>query len=93
MKIFQLKIVNFFRSNLEIFFLVILLVISILITQLYNFNSKRVEEEYIKTLNNSYFRKSINYFLSNLNPKYQDIEYQIEPGDSIGKILKKIFCD
>ncbi len=89
MKIFQLKIVNFFRSNLEIFFLVILLVISILITQLYNFNSKRVEEEYIKTLNNSYFRKSINYFLSNLNPKYQDIEYQIEPGDSIGKILKK----
>ena len=89
MKIFQLKIVNFFRSNLEIFFLVILLVISILITQLYNFNSKRVEEEYIKTLNNSYFRKSINYFLSNLNPKYQDIEYQIKPGDSIGKILKK----
>ena len=89
MKIFQLKIVNFFRSNLEIFFLVILLIISILITQLYNFNSKRVEEEYIKTLNNSYFRKTINYFLSNLNPKYEDIEYQIKSGDSIGKILKK----
>tara|TARA_B100001027_G_scaffold43196_1_gene27862 strand:+ start:287 stop:1516 length:1230 start_codon:yes stop_codon:yes gene_type:complete len=68
---------------------VILLIISILITQLYNFNSKRVEEEYIKTLNNSYFRKTINYFLSNLNPKYEDIEYQIKSGDSIGKILKK----
>ena len=88
MKFIQLKIVNFFKNNIEIFFLVILLVASILMTQIYNFNSKRIQEDYLKVLNNSYFKKSINYFLSNLKPKYEDIDYQVKTGDNIVKILK-----
>ena len=89
MKIIQLKIVTFFKSNLEIFFLIILLIVSIFITQIYNFNSKRIENDYLKVINNSYFKKSLNFWFSNLNPKYKDIEYQIKPGDNIVKILKK----
>jgi len=89
MKFIQLKIVNFFKYNIEIFFLVILLIASILITQIYNFNSKRIQEDYLKVLNNSYFKKSINYFLSNLKPKYEDIDYQVKKGDNIVKILKR----
>ena len=88
MKFIQLKIVNFFKNNIEIFFLVILLVASILMTQIYNFNSKRIQEDYLKVLNNSYFKKSINYFLSNLKPKYENIDYQVKTGDNIVKILK-----
>ena len=89
MKIIQLKIVSFFKSNLEIFFLILLLIVSIFITQIYNFNSKRIENDYVKVINNSYFKKSLNFWFSNLNPKYKDIEYQIKPGDNIVKILKK----
>ena len=89
MKFIQLKIVNFFKTNLEIFFLILLLIISILITQIYNYNLKRVQNDYIKVINNSYFKKSINFWFSNLNPKYKDIEYQIKPGDNIVKILRK----
>tara|TARA_B100000886_G_scaffold287467_1_gene212130 strand:- start:82 stop:1329 length:1248 start_codon:yes stop_codon:yes gene_type:complete len=74
---------------LEIFFLILLLIISILITQIYNYNLKRVQNDYIKVINNSYFKKSINFWFSNLNPKYKDIEYQIKPGDNIVKILRK----
>ncbi len=89
MKFIQLKIVNFFKSNLEIFFLVLLLIISIFITQIYNFNLKRVQNDYIKVINNTYFKKSLNFWFSNLNPKYKDIEYQVKPGDNIVKILRK----
>ena len=89
MKIIQLKIVSFFKSNLEIFFLILLLIVSIFITQIYNFNSKRIENDYVKVINNSYFKKSLNFWFSSLNPKYKDIEYKIKPGDNIVKILKK----
>ena len=89
MKFIQLKIVNFFKSNLEIFFLILLLIISIFITQIYNFNLKRVQNDYIKVINNTYFKKSLNFWFSNLNPKYKDIEYQVKPGDNIVKILRK----
>ena len=89
MKFIQLKIVNFFKSNLEIFFLILLLIISIFITQIYNHNLKRVQNDYIKVINNSYFKKSLNFWFSNLNPKYKDIEYQIKAGDNIVKILRK----
>ena len=89
MKIIQLKIVSFFKSNLEIFFLILLLIVSIFITQIYNFNSKRIENDYVKVINNSYFKKSLNFWFSNLNPKYKDIDYQIKPGDNIVKILRK----
>ena len=89
MKLIQLKIVNFFKSNLEIFFLILLLIISIFITQIYNYNVKRVQDDYIKVINNSYFKKSLNFWFSNLNPKYKDIDYQIKPGDNIVKILRK----
>ncbi len=89
MKFIQLKIVNFFKTNLEIFFLILLLIISIFITQIYNYNLKRLQNDYIKVINNSYFKKSINFWFSNLNPKYKDVEYQIKPGDNIVKILRK----
>ena len=89
MKFIQLKIVNFFKSNLEVFLLVLLLIISIFITQFYNFNSKKIQNDYIKVINNSYFKKSINFWFSNLNPKYKDVEYQIKSGDNIVKILRK----
>ena len=41
MKFIQLKIVPFFRKNIEIVLLIFLLVISVFITQLYNTNAKK----------------------------------------------------
>ena len=47
MKSIQLKIVSFLRKNVEIVFLIFLLLISVFITQLYNVNSKKIQEDYI----------------------------------------------
>ena len=90
MDFIQLKIVNFFKKNLEIFLLIFLLIITIFITQIYNFNTKKIQEDYIDILRNSYFKKSVNYFFSNLKPKFVNIEHKIKSGDSIVSILSDL---
>ena len=90
MKSIQLKIVGFFRKNVEIVFLILLLLISVFITQLYNVNSKKIQEDYIEILRNSYFKKSVNYFFSNLKPKYENIEYSIKRGDTLVSVLNDL---
>ena len=87
MKFIQLKIAVFLRKNIEVVLLVFLLLISVFITQLYNFNEKKIQRDYIEILRNSYFKKSVNYFFSNLKPKYENIEYKIKPGDSLAGVL------
>ena len=87
MKFIQPKIVGFFRKNIEIFLLIFLLIISVFITQFYNSNVKKIQNDYLEVLRNSYFKKSVSYFFSNLKKKFENIEYQIKPGDSLLKIL------
>ena len=90
MNFIQLKIVSFFKKNLEIFLLIFLLIITIFITQIYNFNTKKIQKDYIDILRNSYFKKSVNYLFSNLKPKFVNIEHKIESGDSIINILNDL---
>ncbi len=87
MDFIQLKIVSFMKKNLEIFLLIFLLILTVVITQLYNFNTKKIQKAYIDILRNSYFKKSVNYFFSSLKPKFENIEYKIEGGDTIVNIL------
>ena len=93
MKFIQLKIVNLLKKNIEIVLLVFLLIISVFITQLYNINSKKIQDDYVEILKNSYFKKSINYFFSNLKPKYENIEYKIKNGDTLAGILSSLSVD
>ena len=93
MNFIQLKIVSFFKKNLEIFLLVILLIITIFITQLYNSNTKKIQRDYLEIIRNSYFKKSVNYFFSNLKPKFEDIEYKIKNGDTLVNILDGFSVD
>ena len=90
MNLIQLKIVSFFKKNLEIFLLIILLIVSVFITQFYNSNTKKIQRDYLEIIRNSYFKKSVNYFFSNLKPKFEDIEYKIKTGDSLVSILNSL---
>ena len=90
MDFIQLKIVSFLKKNLEIFLLIFLLIITIFITQIYNFNTKKIQKDYIDILRNSYFKKSVNYLFSNLKPKFVNIEHKIKSGDSIVNILNDL---
>ena len=90
MKFIQLKIVPFFRKNIEIVLLIILLIISVFITQLYNVNNKKIQKNYLEILRNSYFKKTVSYLFSNLKPKYENIEYKIKAGDTLFSILNNL---
>ena len=59
MRFIQLKVTSFIRRNTEVFLLILLLVVSTLIIQVYNFQNKKVDNEYIKILRNTYFKKTI----------------------------------
>ena len=90
MNFIQLKIVSFVKKNLEIFLLIFLLIITVFITQFYNFNTKKIEKDYLQVFRNSYFKKTVNYFFTNLKPKFENVEYKIKTGDNLVNILNNL---
>ena len=89
MKLFQLKVLSLVRKNTEIFLLILLLIISTLSIQLYKHQSKKTDNEYLKVLRNTYFKKTLNHIFFNLTPKYEEIDYSVKSGQSLKDILKE----
>ena len=89
MKFIQLKVLSFVRKNTEVFLLMLLLVVSTLVIQVYNSQSKKVDNEYIKILRNTYFKKTINHIFFNLTPRYEQIDYSVKSGQTLRDILKE----
>tara|TARA_B100000989_G_scaffold298368_1_gene287347 strand:- start:37256 stop:38560 length:1305 start_codon:yes stop_codon:yes gene_type:complete len=93
MKYIQLKIVNTIKKNVEISLLALLLFISVFITQIYNSNNKKIENETLNILNNSYFKSTLAHLFKNLRPRYEDLNYTVKSNDSIISILKNLSVD
>ena len=89
MNFFQLKVTSFIRKNTEVFLLILLLIVSSLIIQVYISQSKKVDNEYIKVLRNTYFKKTINHLFFNLTPRYEQINYSVKSGQTLKEILKE----
>ena len=81
------KIIRLIKKNIEIFFLFLLLLISIISTNFYNNNKFLINENYKDIINNTYFQKSINHFFNNLTPRYKNINHKISKGETFDKIL------
>ena len=75
-------------KNTEIIALGLLLITTILSTTYYNFNKKKIFENYKNILNNVYFKKTINHIFENLEPKFKTVEHKIEEGETFDKILE-----
>jgi murein DD-endopeptidase MepM/ murein hydrolase activator NlpD len=76
------------KKNFGIFFLILISMISIFSMQIYNFNKDIKERNYINLINNTYFQKSLNYIIYNLEPKYIEIEHKVKNGETFDQILK-----
>jgi murein DD-endopeptidase MepM/ murein hydrolase activator NlpD len=81
------KIIKLVKTNIEIFFLFLLLLVSIISTTFYNNNKFLVNENYKDIINNTYFQKSINHIFNNLTPRYKNINHKISKGETFDKIL------
>ena len=75
-------------KNTEIIALGLLLFITILSTTYYNFNKKKIYNNYKNLLSNVYFKKTINHVFENLEPKFKTILHKIEEGETFDKILE-----
>jgi len=81
------KIIKFFKKNIEIIFLSLLLLITISSTTLYNNNKILFNENYKDVINNIYFQKAVNQIFDNLTPRYKNIDHKISSGETFNKIL------
>ena len=84
LKILQIK----FKKNFEIFGLVILIFITAISTSLFNYKKNLNDETYYNFVDNLYFKKTLNFILSNLEPKYQKVKHKIKSGETFDKILE-----
>ena len=81
------------KKNLEILALSFLVLITIVFTSYYNYNKKKVFNNYSNLLHNIYFKKSINHLLNNLEPRFKKIEHRINIGETFDTILEKYSID
>ncbi len=76
------------KKNLEISFLFLLIMITVVITQFYNSNKSQTINNYKNLVNNIYFKKSFNHLFNNFTPKYKNISHRISRGETFEQILK-----
>jgi len=81
------KVPKLFKKNIEILFLFLLMIITILITTIYNENKRQINKNYKDTISHFYFQKTIDHIFNNLTPRYKNINHKISPGETFDKIL------
>ena len=84
-KSFKFKI----KNKNEIFALSLLIVITISFTSYYNFTKQKINNNYKEIINNIYFKKTVNHFLNNLEPKFKKIRHQITIRETFDNILNQ----
>ncbi len=81
------------KKNTEILALFILIVVSIISTTYFNYNKNKIINVYVESFNNIYFKKTINHFIDNLEPRFNKINHPISQGETFDIILKKYNVD
>ena len=85
LKRFKFKI----KNRNEFFALGLLIIITISFTSYYNFTKEKINNNYKEIINNIYFKKTTNHFLTNLEPKFKKIVHQVTIGETFDNILNK----
>ena len=81
------------KQNAEILALFLLILISVISTTYFNYSKEKVINNYITSINNIYFKKTINHFLNNLEPRFKKIYHNISSGETFDIILEKYNVD
>jgi murein DD-endopeptidase MepM/ murein hydrolase activator NlpD len=87
MKLKLFKIQRIIKKNLELVFLLLAVIVTILSVRIYNVNKNVINQNYINLTNNTYFQKSIKYVFDNLEPKFIEITHKVSKGETFNKIL------
>ena len=66
-------------KNKEIILLISLIIITAISTSLFNYKKIKDENTYNNFVDNVYLKKTLNYVVDNLEPKYKKIKHKIKP--------------
>ena len=72
----------------EIFALGFLVLVTIISTSYYNHTKTKIIKNYKDVLHNVYFKKSLNNFFNNLEPRFKKITHIISEGETPSNVFK-----
>ena len=81
------------KNKGELLALGLLIIITVISTTYYNSTKNRITNNYKDIINNIYFKKTVNHFLDNLEPKYKKVRHQIKNGETFDSILEQYSID
>ena len=79
---------NKLKKNYEVSALILLIFITALFTNYFNYKKKIESENYINFIDNIYLKNTLSYLINNLEPKYLKIKHEIKSGETFDKILE-----
>ena len=82
-----------FKKNFEIFGLVILIFLTAISSNYFNYKKNIDQKTYENIIDNVYLNNTLKYIIENLEPKYKKIKHKIEAGETFDKILESYSID
>ena len=81
------------KKNFGIFSLVLLIIITALSTTFFNHKKDIKNQNFENFVDNIYLKKTLNYLINNLEPKYKKIFHKVKSGETFDKILDDYSID
>ena len=87
------KIKSKIRQNTEIFALALLIFVTVISTTYYNYNKKKITNNYKNLINNVYLKKTFQSIFDNLEPRFKKINHKISDGETFDNILNNYLIE
>ncbi|WP_075504487.1 M23 family metallopeptidase [Candidatus Pelagibacter communis] len=81
------------KKNFEVFFLIFLIIFTVISTSYFNFKKKDNQNIYLNFVDNVYLKKTLTHIINNLDPKYKKIKHRVKSGETFDKILESYSID
>ena len=84
------KLNKLVKNNIYLILLVSIILFTILSTNYFSVLKRNQEDSLLNILENTFFKKSINHLVKNLNPKFTYLNFKVDQGDTFEKILNQL---
>ena len=84
------KLNKLVKNNIYLISLVSIILFTILSTNYFSVLKKNQEDSLLNILENTFFKKSINHLVKNLNPRFTYLNFKVNQGDTFEKILNQL---